>query len=210
MFGPTIAHIRPIHTPTGHMTLLLNILAFLLNVVFDLFAILCLLRLYMQLVKASFMNPVGQGIIRLTNWLVLPLQRILLRIQRFDLSSFLAAYLCSLLHFLILWTAIYLSQDTAAVAISSPLHGIFLLLFFALLNVIKLMLYLLSLIVLLNAILSWLQPNHPFYGLTQQLSVPLVNPVRKVIPSIGGLDLSPFIVLIILQVLLIIVNYLMR
>lgn len=189
--------------------LLLDILQFLLSVFFDLLGMLCLLRLYMQLAKVSFVNPIGQGIIRLTNWLILPLQRILPRVKKFDLASLMAAYLSSFVFFLLLWTLFYLFGYKISIYISGPLSGILYLFYFALLNVCKQIIYMLSAIIVLNVVLSWLQPRSPAYWLTFHLSEPLTAPFRKILPKSSALDFSPFVALLLLQVLLIVVRHFM-
>lgn len=190
------------------LILLLDILKFLLSVFFDLIGMLCLLRLYMQITKVSFINPIGQSILRLTNWLVLPLQRILPHIRRFDLPSLFAAYLSCFVYWLLIWTFAYLLNNRVGVAISSPWAGILFLFYFALLSLAQLAIYILSAIILLNVILSWLQPYSPIFWLTQKLSEPILKPFRKALPQISGLDFTPFLALLVLQVLLIVIRHL--
>lgn len=161
----------------------------------------------MQLAKVSFINPIGQGIIKLTNWLVLPLQRVMPHLRLFDLPSLSAAYLCSFLHFLILGVVLFLIDDAAALHVASSLWWLFVM---ALLNLIKLTLYLLSTIILINALLSWINPQSPVRWIAQQLSAPLLNPLRKYIPAVAGMDFTPFALLIVFQVLLIIVHHMMQ
>lgn len=191
----------------GFIILLFDILKLLLSVFFDLIGMLCLLRVYMQLAKVSFINPIGQGILKLTNWLVLPLQRALPNIRRFDFPSLVAAYLSCFVFWLLIWTFAYLLGNRVGVAISSPWVGIFFLFYFAFLSLAQLAIYMLSAIILLNVILSWLQPYSPFW-LTQKLCEPVLKPFRKITPQIGGLDFTPFIALLALQVLLIVVRHL--
>lgn len=171
---------------------------------------LCLFRLYMQLAKTSLMTPIEQGVIDLSNWLVMPLQRVIPSIREFDLASFVAAYLCSFVLFALLWTLFYwLAGASMNSAMTTPLQGLLTLLVMALLNVFKLAIYLLSAIIVVLVILSWIQPGTPGYWLAQQLSAPLLTPLRKLIPSVAGLDLTPLIALAVLQALLIIISHLM-
>ena len=189
--------------------LFLKILVYLLNVVFDAFCMMCLLRVYMQYAKVSFVNPVGQIIIKLTNWLILPLQRVLPHIRRFDFPSTFAAYLCSFAHFLFLWLLLMPQTETGLIHSYSIGQSLLFLAWLALLNLVKLLIYLLTAIILVNAVLSWLQPahtQHSFAGwLLHQLSAPLLAPVQKRIKPYQGLDFSPLVVLLILQVCLLVV-----
>lgn len=192
------------------MLLSYKLLSFFLHFVFDLAGMLCLFRLYMQLAKTSFMTPIEQGVIDLSNWLVMPLQRVIPSIREFDLASFVAAYLCSFVLFALLWTLFYwLAGASMNSAMTTPLQGLLTLLVMALLNVFKLAIYLLSAIIVVLVILSWIQPGTPGYWLAQQLSAPLLTPLRKLIPSVAGLDLTPLIALAVLQALLIIISHLM-
>lgn len=189
--------------------LLLDILQFLLTVFFDLLGMLCLLRLYMQLAKVSFVNPIGQGVIKLTNWLVLPLQKSLPHIKKFDFPCLVAAFLNSFVFFLLIWTLYYIFGSKISLGITNPLFGILYLLYFASLHVCQLALYMFSAIILLNVLLSWLQPQSSAYWLAFKLSEPLLSPFRKILPKTSGLDFSPFVALLLLQVLLIVVRHLM-
>jgi len=190
------------------MPLSIKILEFLLGIAFNLFCMLTLARLYMQLAKVSFANPVGQIVIKLTNWLVLPLQRILPYIKRFDLPTFVAAYLCSVLHTLLLvligfWIFHGSQHFTAQTFLFIALGAI--------LNLAKLFIHMMSAIIIIQVILSWIRPTSPsawFASVfTQQMSAPLINPIKKRLPLFGGLDFSPFVALILLQAMLIIVNH---
>ena len=192
------------------MPLSIKILEFLLSIIFNLFCMLTIVRLYMQLAKVSFANPIGQIVIKLTNWLVLPLQRILPKLKRFDLPTFVAAYLCSFLHTILLvligFWAIYGNQLFTAQAFAYIAWG-------ATLNLAKLFIHMLSAIIIIQVILSWIRPSSPSawfaFMFTQQMSAPLINPIKKRLPLIAGLDFSPFVALLLLQLMIIIINHFM-
>ena len=169
----------------------LQILSFLLDVIAGLLGGACLLRLYMQHQRIPFGNPVGRFIFALTNWIVLPLRRVLPGYKRWDFSSLLAAYLFQLAQFGILWLVV--SGSSAA---SVPLLALFGLVRLFITGAIGL--------VIVYAILSWVQADSPIVDVIDRLCAPLLRPFRRVIPLVGGFDLSPLALLVLLQVLAII------
>lgn len=192
------------------MLLLFKIFEFIFSVIFNLFCMLCILRVYMQIAQVTFVTPLGQGIIRLTNWAVLPLQHLLPRIKKFDLPSFAAAYFCSLIHIVLLALIGLLLKQFSHLNFDA-----FIFIFvWSILNLIKLTAYLLTAIILAAVILSWIRPSPQTPSLlhmqVQQLSAPLLRPIQKRIPSMGGLDFSPFIILMLMQLILISISYYME
>ena len=167
--------------------MLLQILSFLLDVVAGLLGGACLLRLYMQLQRIPFGNPVGRFIFALTDWIVLPLRKVLPKTKKLDLSSLLAAYLILLAQFGILW--LIAGRGDGLV--------VFGLAFFGLLRlVVSLMIGL----VIVYAILSWVRADSPITDVIDRLCAPLLRPFRRIIPLVGGFDLSPLALLVVLQV----------
>lgn len=156
-----------------------------------------LMRVILQLVRADFRNPLAQAIVRLTNPLVLPLRRVIPPIGKFDAASFVALLLVEL----------------AAAAILLSLEGFGLpagqvLLRFALLDLLQKALQFYLIAILIYVILSWVAPGaySPAAALLSSICEPLLAPVRRIIPPIGGLDLSALFVLIGLQALLILLR----
>lgn len=169
----------------------LQILSFLLDVAAGLLGGACLLRLYMQYQRISFANPVGRFVFALTDWVVLPLRRVLPSVKRWDLASLVAAYLFELAQFGILW--LFLRGNPAVV----PLLALF--------GVVRLVISGAIGLVIVYAILSWVRADSPITDVIDRLAAPLLRPFRKMIPLVGGFDLSPLAALVVLQVLAIIV-----
>jgi YggT family protein len=169
----------------------LQILSFLLDVAAGLLGGACLLRLYMQYQRISFANPVGRFVFALTDWVVLPLRRVLPSVKRWDLASLVAAYLFELAQFGILW--LFLRGNPAVV----PLLALF--------GVVRLVISGAIGLVIVYAILSWVRADSPITDVIGRLAAPLLRPFRKMIPLVGGFDLSPLAALVVLQVLAIIV-----
>ena len=155
-----------------------------------LFAVL--LRLLLQLVRADFYNPISQLVVRITNPLLRPLRRAIPSWGRLDTASLvLAMAIQCAAALLILWLAGFRPPNPllllawAATGICAVLVNIY---FFAILAAI---------------ILSWIAPQsqHPAVALLYQLTEPVMAPVRRLLPSLGGLDFSPILVFVAINVL---------
>lgn len=167
-----------------------QILQFLLEVISGLIAGACLLRMYMQAQRIAFNNPIGQLVFALSNWLVLPLRKMLPVRGKYDWASLAGAVLVMLVQYLLLWLLIGGSGAAALV----PVLAVF--------GVVRMVLTGLIGILIVYAILSWVQPQSPIAGILHRLSEPVLRPLRKVIPLIGGVDLSALVAIIALQILL--------
>jgi YggT family protein len=170
-------------------------LGYLIDVIFGLFTYALLLRFVMQLLRAPFRNPIGQAVIALTDWIVKPLRRVLPGFRGIDWASLVATYL-----FQVLWLLAYFVLFGTPFAWTGG--GIAYLLVAAVLALLKAALWLLIIVVLAQAILSWVAPDGPAAGLLNALTFPFLRPIRRVLPPIGGtLDLSPLVVIVIAQLL---------
>jgi YggT family protein len=126
----------------------------------------------------------------------LPLRRALPKAQRVDVASIVAALLA----------AIVFVVAMVAIAGVDPLQIAPLLALVALLTVLKWALNLVIWLTILMALLSWLNPHSPTMPILYQLTAPFLNPLRRVIPNLGGIDLSPILLFVIVQVLLMVVT----
>ncbi|HZN46905.1 MAG TPA: YggT family protein [Ramlibacter sp.] len=169
----------------------LQITSFLLDVVAGLLGGACLLRLYMQYQRIPFGNPVGRFIFALTDWIVLPIRKLLPGYKKWDFSSLVAAYILELVQFSIL--ALLIGAGFASVP------GL------ALFGLVRLVISGAIGLVIVYAILSWVQADSPIVDVIDRLTAPMLRPFRKVIPLVGGFDLSPLALLVVLQVAAIIV-----
>lgn len=179
--------------------MLIQIVSLLLGTAASLLTLAFLARVWMQWARAPFRNPVGQFVLTFTDWAVLPLRRIIPGLFGIDLASVLAAWLTQCLLFSVM--ASLTGFDVLAFG------GLLGVVWGALLGVIKLFIYLLMGVVILAALLSWLSPHSPAAPLFNGLAAPLLAPVRRVVPVFGGgLDLSPLVVILLLQVVLIVLE----
>jgi YggT family protein len=167
--------------------MLFQIVKYLLDIIGGLLAGACLLRLYMQYQRIPFGNPVGRFVFAVTDWLVLPLRKVLPKTRRVDISSLLAAYLIALAQFGILWL---LAGGGGGGLV--PLLALF--------GLVRLLISGLMGLVILYAVLSWVQADSPIVDVIDRLCAPLLRPFRRIIPLVGGLDLSPLALLVALQI----------
>lgn len=156
-----------------------------------------LMRVILQLVRADFRNPIAQAIVRLTNPLVLPLRRVIPPVGKVDVASIVALVVVELVSAAILMSLEGFGPSSAA-----------LLARFALFDLVQKLLQFYLVAILVYALLSWIAPGtySPAGALLASICEPLLAPVRRIIPPIGGLDLSALFVLIGLQALLILLR----
>ena len=177
--------------------MLATALAFLIDVVFGLLTYALLLRLVMQLMRAPFRNPLGQALMALTDWAVKPLRKVLPGWRGIDWASVVAVYLSQFL-----WLAALHAALGTGFSIAGPLLPFLALA--AVIALLKALLWLAIIVVFVQAILSWVAPDGPLAGVLNALTFPLLRPVRRIVPPIGGtLDLSPLIVIVLAQLVLI-------
>ncbi|HVZ45359.1 MAG TPA: YggT family protein [Ramlibacter sp.] len=174
--------------------MIFEIVKFLLDVAVGLLAGACLLRLYMQYQRIAFGNPVGRFVFSLTDWLVLPLRRLLPAVGRWDTASIVAAFLLELAQYGLLWLL-------AGRAVQVPV-----VLLLAVFGLLRLALSGLMGLVIVYAILSWVRADTPITDLIERLCAPLMRPWRRIIPLVGGIDLSPLAFLVVAQILLIVLT----
>lgn len=167
-----------------------QILSFLLQVVATLVGGAALLRVAMRWQRMSMANPVGRFVRALTDWLVLPLQRLLPPGNRFDAASLLAAFIVKLLHYGLLLALLGLLG--AGGWASLPV--------LALLGVVRLAVSVMTALVIIAAILSWTQNRTLVTDVLDQLTAPWLAPIRRIVPLVGGVDLSPLVLIVLLQV----------
>ena len=163
---------------------------FLIDTAFSLYLMVVILRLWLQLARADFYNPFSQFVVKATNLLVLPLRRIIPSLGNLDTATLLLAYTITLAKLLVL----QLLQSGQVVLIPS--------LIFAIIVLLKEVFTLLFWVLVIRALLSWFsQGRSPVEYVMHQLTEPVLRPVRRIIPPLGGLDLSVLVVLVGLQFL---------
>jgi len=160
-----------------------------LEVLAGLVAGTCLLRFVMQWQRISFQQPLGRFVFAVTDWLVLPLRKVVPAVSGWDLSSLLGACLVKLAQFGLVW---FLAGGRGELALL-PLVS--------LVGLAQLAVSALGALVLVLAVMSWVNPGSPMHLLADRLCAPFLQPFRRWIPLIGGVDLSPLALLLVLQLL---------
>lgn len=169
---------------------------FLITSIFDMFIMLVLLRFIFQYIKADFYNPISQVIVKLTNPLLLPLRRYIPSIKGTDTAGIvLLLGLC----FIKLIISCLIKFH-----VFPSLGG---LIVWAIGDLITLTLNVFFWAIVIQAIMSWVSPvpGHPIHAILYQLTAPLLQPARKLIKPISGIDISPIVVLLFLQVLIMVI-----
>jgi YggT family protein len=169
-----------------------QITSLLLEVAAGLLAGTCLLRLYMQYQRIPMSvrsgNPLAKFIFALTDWLVLPLRRVIPAVGRWDLASLVGAFLIQLAQFLILWGLTGMGANLLSVVVMAAF------------GLVRMAISGMTGLVIIYAILSWVQTQSVAADFLERLVMPLLIPIRRVVPLVGGIDLSPLVLLILLQI----------
>jgi len=168
---------------------------FLLDALIGFFTFALLLRFYMQAFRVSFRNQLGAFVVQLTNSLVMPLRKVLPGLLGLDLASLLLAYLLQVL----LLFAVFALRGGLELVTGSLLGLIF---WGALLATLRISIYLLIAALVIQAVLSWVNPYSPLAAPVAQFTRPFTAPIRRVVPPIAGIDLSSLIALLLAQALL--------
>jgi len=169
-----------------------DVLYFVLNILFSLFGIALILRAWMYAIRLHPFNPYAQAVLRGTNWLIGPLRNVIKPSNRLDWPSLIACWLVALIYLLLTW--VLLTGQLPDV------EGLLRSMVAAVITVAKWAFNIVLWVTLIQAILSWVNPMAPIMPLLQTLTAPLLDPIRRVMPDLGGLDLSPLVLLVLAQV----------
>lgn len=174
---------------------------FLLDTFLGLFTLAVLLRFYLQLTGAPFHNPVSQAIVALTNFAVRPVRRFVPALAGMDTSTLLLAFIAQLL----LQVATLWLKDFPVMVASTAVYGAIAGL--ALLALLRMSIYIALYAVIIQAILSWVNPYTPVAPVLESLTRPLLGPLRRRFGSFNGIDLTPLLVFVAAQlVLMLLIN----
>ena len=169
--------------------------AFVLETIFDLFILAVLVRFWMQAFRAPVRNPLAQFTIALTDFAVKPLRRVVPGLFNLDLSSLLVA-----------WLAEFVLQVLLLLVFGAPVTDnpgvLSVVLFLSLVKLLRLSIYVFMGAIIIQAVLSWFATYHPVAPFFDALSRPFLKPIQRAVPPIGGVDISPVLVLIGFQLIL--------
>lgn len=184
----------------------MNVVMFLLDLVFLVLVGACLLRAWLNHARISMAQQPGPFILAVSGWLVMPLRRLLppaWQRSRWDVASVAAALLLVVVQ-AVLWQWL-LSLGAHAAGVGMPLavlSTVWLAVKLLLVTALRLLMYL----VLAHAVLSWVQPHSPAHGWLNRLLAPWLAPLRRMIPLVGGVDLSSLVLLVLIQVALMLIG----
>ena len=167
---------------------------FLLDTLLGLFVYVALLRIYLQLFRAPFNNPVSQFVVALTNFAVKPLRRLIPGLWGMDLASLSLAWFAE---FVLVMALFWLSGMATLSGNLLPAAA-----FLAVVRLLKSSIYLLIGAVFIQAILSWVSPYSAVAPLLSCLTRPFLRPIQRLIPPISGIDLSPMALFILCELVL--------
>lgn len=165
---------------------------YILQTIGSFYLLIVLLRFILQLVRADFYNPLSQFIVRATHPLLKPLRRIIPSLGGLDLASLVLALIVQ-------FVLMALTLMLMGVGVGDPL----LILVWSIIGVTALLLKVFFFALIISVILSWVaQGTHnPAALLVNQICEPLLTPIRRILPNLGGLDLSPIVAFLILNLI---------
>jgi YggT family protein len=169
---------------------------YLVEAVFGFFVVMLLVRFHFQWLRVSFRNQVGEFVIATTNWLVLPVRRFVPGLAGLDLPTLLLAWLLQGVSLLVQAGILGSTLGVAALAA------------IAVVDLLRYSIYILVFALIVQFILSWVNPYAPLAPVFDSVVRPFLRPIRRFIPPIANIDLTPAVLFIFLQIVLIPVNYL--
>jgi YggT family protein len=176
--------------------MLAQIATFLVDTIVSLIVFLLLARFHFQWLRVPFRNPMGEFLLATTNWLVLRARRVIPGLMGLDLATLLAAFALQALG---LWAQFAIAgADPGAVAIAAV----------AAVDLVRYSLYILVFAVFVQVAISWINPDAPLAPFFDLVTRPFLRPLRRYVPPVGRVDLTPLVLLVILYVLLIPLNHL--
>jgi len=166
-------------------------LFFVIKTVFFLYILAVMLRFLLQWVRADFFNEISQALIRITQPVLKPMRRFIPGIAGVDISSLVLAIILQAVMITLLMLIAYQTVDPVYVALRTPIA------------LVELIFYIYIGAILITVVLSWVNPyqHHPLQTVLYSLTEPIMRPLRQVIPSLGGIDLTPMAAIILLYVL---------
>lgn len=173
---------------------LLDCVLFLISVIFNLYLFVLVIRLILAYVHAEFFHPATQLIVRLTGFIIKPLKKILPDIKGVELSTIVLIFILVSMKWLLL-SLPFGFPNLLGICILGVTDGINLILqtfFYA---------------ILIQALLSWIQPGSPINQVLYQFTNPIMRPFRRLIPNIQGVDISPIPALIVIQVFIVLLQH---
>jgi YggT family protein len=171
----------------------------LVQTLFNLYVLAVLLRFLLQIARADFYNPISQFLVRATNPPLKPLRRLIPGVMGIDFAALVLALLVQLLALILI-----------CLILLGGIPSLLLLLAWSAIAVVAMILNIYFIAILVSIVLSWVAPasHNPAVALIHQLCEPVMAPFRKLLPPMGGLDLSPILVFLTINVLQVVLRHL--
>ena len=176
--------------------MLSQIAIFLIDTVVTCLVYLLLARFHFQWLRVPFRNPMGQFLLALTNWAVVPARRIVPGLAGLDLATLLLAWLAQGIG---LWAQVAIAGGEVTLAALVAVAAV---------DLVRFSIYILVFAVVLHVAITWINPDAPAEPLLDMLTRPFLRPLRRYVPPVAHVDLTPMVLIVILYVLLIPLSYL--
>ena len=161
------------------------------------FVLMLLVRFYFQWLRVPFRNQLGEFVIATTNWAVKPARRVVPALLGLDLASLLCAWVLQAGLLALLLTISGRDLSSAPGAAAGVLFAL------ALVDLLQLSVKILLFVVIVQAVMSWVSPGNPLQYVLDAITRPLLRPIRRLLPPIANVDLSPLVLMLALLILLV-------
>ena len=182
--------------------MLANALIYLIEIVCDFLTGALLVRFFLQWARAAQRNPLSDFVNALTNFAVLPARRVIPGLWGLDLATLLLAWLVQLAE---LFLVVHLKGYSFG---GEPAQAIFAMLLLAAFMVLRIGVYIIIAAIIVQVIISWVNPYSPMAPTVNALTRPFLKPFQRVIPPVANIDLSPLVLIVVCQLVLMLLTYL--
>ena len=177
--------------------MLTQIASLVVDFVGGFFVLMFLLRFYFQWLRVPFRNQLGDFVVATTNWMVKPARRVVPPLLGLDLASLLCAWLLQAVLLALLLSIGGRDLSSAPGIAAGALAAI------ALVDLVQLSIKILLFVVILQAALSWINPDNPLQYVLDAITRPMLRPIRRFLPPVANVDLSPLVLILVLLILLV-------
>jgi YggT family protein len=172
-----------------------QIAIYLVDTVVVFFVFMLLLRFHFQWLRVPFRNSVGEFVLATTSWMVMPVRRVVPGVAGLDLSTLLLAWLIQAAG---LWAV-------AQIAGADP--SLLRIAYVAAIDMVRYSLYILVGAVIIQVVFSWINPHTPVAPVLAAMTRPFLQPLRRFVPPVGQFDLTPLVLLVLAQIVLIVLSH---
>jgi len=173
-----------------------QIATFLIDTIVSFLVFLLLARFHFQWLRVPFRNPMGEFLLATTNWIVIPARRVIPGLAGLDLPTLLLAWVLQALG---IWAQAAIAGAEPSVLAVAAIAGV---------DLVRYSVYILVFAIFVQVAISWINPDAPLGPFFDMVTRPFLRPLRRFVPPVGRVDLSPLVLLVILYVLLIPLNHL--